>query len=272
MPSILDILYLILAGAIGGFLSGVFGVGGGIIFIPILDLVLSHYGVDHEIVKFLLANSMMATIFTGTYNTYKQYKARNFFPKYILATAVPGMLTALASTWFIQGGDWYSKRTFSLVFAAALVPAIIRMLAKRHIPHEPSENIPLNKFSFVGFFTGIFSAFSGLGGGMVMIPAFVNVLKMEMKKAVSISAGTVPFFAFPTALYYMFTGPEKDIPLAHLGYIVYPVVFPMILGIMLTVPLGVRTGHKMKPVISKTIFAMMGILIILKTLIEYFSS
>lgn len=271
LPSLLDILYLLFAGALGGFLSGVFGVGGGIIFIPILDVVLSHYGIETDIVKFLLANSMTAIVFTGVYNSYKQYKANNYFFSYVLATAIPGVMSSLLCTYFIEQGTWYDKKTFNLVFAALLVPSIVRMIAKRKHQAEHRDDIPWHTFLPIGFLTGIFAAFSGLGGGIVMIPAFVNYLKMEMKKGVSVSAGVVPFFAIITTLFYMWQQPSQPVPLAHVGYVIYPVVLPMIAGVLMTVPLGVRTGHRMNPVLSKTIFAIMGILIIIKSIYENFN-
>ena len=59
-----DYLLLIAAGAIGGFMSGLIGVGGGIIFVPILTYFLSRLGyADEVLVKAVLANSLFAIIF-----------------------------------------------------------------------------------------------------------------------------------------------------------------------------------------------------------------
>lgn len=265
MPELVDILLLLLAGAFGGFLSGILGIGGGVIFIPILDFILKQYGIDQEVVKFILANSLTVIIFTGLFNTWRQYKAGNYFPRYILATGLPGVVTALLGSWLITLGTWYSKDIFNIVFAVVLIPAVIRMLSTRKAPDHLKSDVPLKKFSIVGAVTGIFTAFSGLGGGIIMIPSFVNLLKLEMKKAVSVSAGVVPIFALPTALYYMFQEPvQQNIPVAHWGFILYPLVIPMIIGTLFTVPLGVKTGHAMKPGTAKVIFAIFVVLVLIK--------
>lgn len=271
MPELFDVFLLLLAGAFGGFLSGVLGVGGGIIFIPIIDLVLKQYGIETETVKFILANSLTVIIFTGTFNSWRQYKAANFFPKYILYTAIPGVVTVLIGSWIVSTGDWYRKDIFNIVFTLLLVPAVIRMLMSRKEPDNLRTEIPLQKFGIVGAVTGIFTAFSGLGGGLIMIPAFVNILKLEMKKAVSVSAGVVPFFAFPTALYYMFQEPlQQDLAVSNFGFILYPIVLPMIIGTLLTVPLGVKTGHKLNPWTSKLIFSFFVVLVLIKLMLETF--
>lgn len=272
MPELFELFLLLLAGAFGGFLSGVLGVGGGIIFIPILDMVLKQYGIEQETVKFILANSLAVIIFTGTFNTWRQYKAGNFFPKFILYTAIPGVVTVLLGSWIISLGDWYRKDIFNLVFAILLIPAVVRMLISSNEPDNLKSEIPLKKFGIVGAVTGVFTAFSGLGGGLIMIPAFVNILKLEMKKAISVSAGVVPFFALPTALYYMFQEPvQAELGVSHVGFLLYPIVIPMIIGTLLTVPIGVKTGHILAPKTAKIIFSVFVILVLIKMFWETFS-
>ncbi len=272
MASTLDMLILLLAGAAGGFLSGMLGVGGGIIFIPILDLVLKHYGIETEPVKYILANSLTVIIFTGSLNSYRQYKAGNYFPRQVFFTAALGLMTAFAASWLIAQGDWYHKKAFNLVFILVLIPAILRMFFPSKNPKKRVGPASPLSYMGIGSITGIFSAFSGLGGGMVMIPSFVNFLQLDMKRAVSISAGVVPFLALPNAVSYMLGSPQVNISMGHIGYVVYPIVLPMIAGTLLTVPLGVRTGHRMSAHVGKIIFASFGTLVMIKLLYENLAS
>lgn len=269
MASVPDLLILLLAGAAGGFLSGLLGIGGGVLFIPILDMVLREYGISNDLVKYILANSLTVIIFTGLLNTYKQYKANNFYPLYIIHTAIPGILSVLFFSWLITQGEWYTKKLFNTIFILLLVPGIIRMFLKKETEEHLKENITNRKFQLVGFVTGIFTALSGLGGGIIMIPAFVNVLKLQMKKATSVSAGVVPFFALPTAIYYMTQTPAETIPqLFSIGFVVLPVVIPMIIGTLLTVAAGVTTGHRLPPKVVRSIFVVFVLLVVSKMLVD----
>ena len=265
-----DFVLLVFSGALGGFLSGLLGVGGGIIFIPILEIVFRHYGLEADMVKYLLANSLGVIIFTGILNSIKQYQSKNFFFWYIIYTAIPGIATVLLFSQLIAMGNWYDKKTFNLVFAAMLIPGLLRLFKDRKQESSDVESKPTKSgFALTGMVTGMFTAFSGLGGGVIMIPAFVNRLKLPIKVATSVSAGVVPFFALPTAIFYMFQQPTVvTSAIGHFGYILYPLIFPMVLGTLTTVSMGVKTGHQVKQSTVKIIFSVFVAVILIKILVE----
>ena len=73
MLEITDYVLLFLLGSFGAFVAGFLGVGGGIIYIPILQHFLSKLNLPDDIlVKAILANSLFVIIFSGSVATYKQ--------------------------------------------------------------------------------------------------------------------------------------------------------------------------------------------------------
>ena len=130
MLQLTDYIIIFVLGSVGGFVSGFLGVGGGIIFIPILDYFLFKMGMRNDIlVKGILSNSLFTIIFSGSVASYTQYKTGNFFPKQILQTAIPGIITALLMTHFIKIGTWYSKPVFNIVFASMLFLIMAKMFS-----------------------------------------------------------------------------------------------------------------------------------------------
>lgn len=63
---ILPFLLLLLCGSVGGFLAGLLGVGGGMLFIPVINEYLSSYPLTtDELVKYTLANSIALVFMSG---------------------------------------------------------------------------------------------------------------------------------------------------------------------------------------------------------------
>lgn len=268
MLELSDYILLALFGSFGAFLSGFLGVGGGLVYIPVLDYFLSKMGLKNDVlVKAILANSLFTIIFSGSLASYKQYKMGNFYPKEILKTALPGMLSALVLTYFIQTGNWYSKQVFNYVFALMLFIIIIRMFAKK--PVLIGEQLaPTWKYLTTGFFAGLITAFSGLGGGVVMTPLFTDWMKQSIKKASSISNGVIPMFAIVMGIFNLSGPASQKISNYQYGNIYFEVIFPMILATFFFAPLGVKMAQRTSPKIIRIVFACFVSGVLLKLLFE----
>jgi uncharacterized membrane protein YfcA len=268
---ILDYVILAVFGALGAFVSGFLGVGGGIIYIPVLDYFLKKAGMnDAMLVKGILANSLFTIIFSGSVSSYNQYKHGNFFPKQILQTALPGMVTSFIITYLIKSGDWYNKTTFNYVFAAMLFIIVLRMFSSKSKIQETEKESPALYYRTTGFFAGIITAFSGLGGGVVMTPVFTDVMKQSIKKASSISNGVIPLFAIVLGIYNLSDVPSQYISDWQVGYIVLPVVLPLIFSTFIFAPMGVSVSQKTPQQVIRMVFASFASLMFIKLMYEIF--
>ena len=109
----------------------------------------------------------------------------------------------------------------------------------------------------IGGFTGVVTSLSGLGGGIVLIPGFTDILKMSPKKASSVSISVIAALALPISLSYLAELPGEDFQLPlQVGFISFAVVIPTSLGVLISAPFGVKTAHKINPRIIKIIFAI----------------
>ncbi len=281
MFTVVDYLLLFGFGALGGLLSGMLGIGGGIIYVIVLNTFLERYGLkDEELVKFVLSNSIAATFFAGISGTIKQRAKGNFYPREILVTGSAGIVSALAVTYSIVHWNWYSKEIFSIFFMAILLLMAINMLATRNKnstatnaqvtePYKPFFGRSIYGFIAAGVATGAVSSLTGLGGGVVLIP-LLALIGVDMKRAASISLGIIPMQALAMGLYYASTS-EKSTPQLpdSFGYIIFPVLLPMLLGVILVAPLGVRIAHRLSQQQIKIMFGMVVVLIFAKTLYSY---
>lgn len=283
----MTLLVLFFVGCIGGFLFGMVGIGGNVLYIPLFSYLLMQIGFhDEELSRAIIANALFILVFTGTAVSWQQFKVGNFFLKEILWTASTGVTTAFCISWWIQSSDWYDKKTFDMVFTALLILTLLRLFTskKKENTIESNENSTKEDpsvspsfltsklpFLLVGSFTGALTAFSGLGGSIVMIPLFTELVGLSMKKAHSIAAGVVPLLALTIATFYCFGIPHlPKIPFGQVGYLNFGIAAPVIVGSMLTSPFGVKAAHKVKPTTQRLVFAAIVGVVLCKMVFNFF--
>lgn len=110
---------LILIGLVAGFFSALFGVGGGIVIVPLL-LIVEKWDLRPASATSLLAIGITATAGTVAYVVHGDVE-----PAYALLLGVPAALGAAGGSALQQR---LPVRTLSLLFAALLVAIAIRML------------------------------------------------------------------------------------------------------------------------------------------------
>jgi uncharacterized membrane protein YfcA len=268
----IDWIILPAVGAVGGFLAGLLGVGGGIIFVPLLTWYLHKLGIQSdEIVKFTLANSIFLVVVSGLAGIYRQKKSNAWDYKRAFAIGIPGAAVAWIWSYFIESGTWYSKERFQTVFLGFLLISIGNMIFGKSAGQENQEQASSQlgwKETLVGMLAGSVVSLSGLGGGVIMVPLFRMLLKMPMRKATALSLSIIPMLGLFPLLNYAISTPQSQSSIAHTGYIVWPLAIPISLGVAIFASLGVKSASKVPVLWLRIIFALMSAGIFIKTLSE----
>jgi uncharacterized membrane protein YfcA len=286
-------LTLILIGSIGGLLAGIMGVGGGLIFIPVLTYLFSQHGLPtDEIVKFTLANSIALVFASGISGIFRQYRMGIYNFKNSLSVGIPGAAAAALTSYLIQQGSWYNNQRFSYVFLLFLLISISNMLFvrdpqnpppdprlpspdPRHPSPDPSHPSPdprTLKPIFVGLLAGSVVSLSGLGGGIIMVPLFRMFLKMPTKSATALSLSVVPLLAILPIIQYINQPSVPNLPLWHTQYLVWPYYLPMATGVIFFSSFGQKLATKMSAISIRVIFALLSLTILIKTVYELFQT
>jgi uncharacterized membrane protein YfcA len=270
----------------GGFLAGLLGVGGGMLFIPVIHEYLSSYSLStDEIVKYTLGNSIALVFISGVSGTFRQIKMGTWDWKQSLQIGIPGALSSLAMSYAITHGDWYNKQRFQTVFLGFLLLSIGNMIfgkSKASKSNETAANPQENQNhttatnetpsrwlpTLVGILAGTVVSLSGLGGGIIMVPLFRMLLKKPMHQATSLSLSIVPILSISSLLQYTLSQPIHPINPLQTGYLLWIILIPMMAGVMFFSSFGQKTAPRVPVLWLRVIFAVLSSIILIKTLIE----
>lgn len=282
-------LWLLLLGSFGGLLAGLLGVGGGMLFIPVITSYLHQYDISSaEMVKFTLANSIALVFMSGVSGTFRQIKMGTWQWKQSLTIGIPGAISNYFMTQAIQDGDWYQKDIFQGVFLGFLGLSILNMIfgkSKSPLPKNGKGNPQINEQStpyqfsliqdwpsmLVGIFAGTIVALSGLGGGIIMVPLFLIILKKSMHSATALSLSIVPILSISALIKYISITPTHQVSSYQTGYLLWIMLIPMLLGVIFFSSLGQKIATKVPVVWLRVIFALLSAFILVKTLLELYS-
>jgi len=190
-------ILLILAGTLVGILSGFFGIGGGMILIPILLLI----GLD---IKSAIAISIVQMVFSSFYGSYLNYKKGSLVLEDGIYIGVGGFLGGLIGAWVSMS---VSDRVLEYLFFGLLIFALYRLFQSKS---EDNENRvkSLNPIvlSIVGLIIGIFAISLGVGGSIMLTPILVGFLHYPIKKAVSAGLFFVTFSSLSGLIGHILAG------------------------------------------------------------------
>lgn len=266
----LNFFFLFLAGVVGGFLGGLLGIGGGIIYIVVIPVALSALGVPREeLVQYTIANSVFASFFSSLSADYYLIKNNNFYFKEVLLIGLFGICTSLLVLHFVVNTTWYSKDVFNLVIVVLLIYMLLKTLlnVNKDVLEEKKKKRGL-KLGLAGVASGAVSALSGLGGGVVLIPILHSFFKMDIKKTSSVSLGVIGVTSLTMTVFNMCETPSEAFHYYSVGYIIFPISLSLAAGVVLASPLGIRASKSATPQMISYLFSFFLALIILRKIIE----
>ncbi len=266
----ISFFFLLIAGILGGFMAGLVGIGGGIVYVFVIPIALRFMGVpDAEIAQYTIANSIFAIFFAATSANYTLIKMNNFYYRPVLIIGLFSVVTSLLTLQFVVNTAWFNVKIFNIVVISLLTYMLIFTLMNA----SKKFRVPLNKikiwqFGLIGLSSGVVASVSGLGGGIVIIPMLNSLFKADIKKASSVSSGVIMITSLVMTLFSMSQTTRFPFQNYNLGYIVFPVGLALVAGVVFSSPYGVRTAAKLSPKTISYIYAFFLGIVIVKKVIE----
>jgi uncharacterized protein len=267
-PEVFFILLLI--GIFAGVLAGYFGVGGGIIIVPAIIFVYSIINFSSPYnVHIAIATSLFTIIFTTIASAYKHSKINNILWK---ASLIIGVCSSVSVFIFSKIVVSIPGDTLKKIFAVVLFLIAVRMLLSKNSDDYISGNdkLIINWIGciLIGSVSGIISAFTGLGGGIIIVPMMHYFMKFPIKKAIGTSSAAILLTALSGVTGYFINVPgDALLPKYSLGLVDTFSALPIILASVPFSQLGVYLHKKSSSRFVLFAFAIFIIIVSIKMFI-----
>ena len=188
-----ELLPLLPLGILAGLLSGLLGIGGGLVFSPLLLWI----GLPpHQ----ALATSTLAIVPTTMAGSLTHWRSGQ----------VPAQAALAISAGAAFGGGLFSRLGHSLegwqllALQALMYGLLALVIEPRRTGGNSTSTVPVRGLIGVGLVAGLSSGLLGVGGGLVMVPLMVRGLRLGVYQAIRLS--TMAVFASSLVASFTFWG------------------------------------------------------------------
>lgn len=280
-----NVFVLLAMGGAVGFLSGMFGVGGGFLITPLLIF----YNIPPSIAVATGANQVIASSFSGALAHFKRKSLDVKLGTVLLAGGIVGAsLGAVVFAYLRRLGQL--DLIVSLLYVAFLgvvgglmllesVNAMRRSRSGESVSlrkpgqHNWIHRLPL-KMRFrasklfvsvipvlaLGAFIGFLASIMGVGGGFIMVPALIYLLKVPTNVVIGTSLFQIIFVAAFTTIIHSTANQTVDVVLAFL----------LMVGGVAGAQYGARVGQRLRGEQLRALLAMLVLAVAIRLAFDLF--
>jgi uncharacterized membrane protein YfcA len=185
-------------GFASGILSGLFGVGGGIVTTPAVNSLLGGTAIEAVATPLPV---IVPSALVGSYTYARAGEVDFVAARWAAIVGIPGATIGAYLT------ELVNVHVLLAVTAILIAGSAIRVIASSE-PHaaETSEDSSPWMLGLVGGVSGVLSGLLGIGGGIVMVPAFTAWIGMPVRRALGTSLLVIPALAIPGTIVHGLLG------------------------------------------------------------------
>ncbi len=251
-------LVLFLISVVGGFFSGLLGVGGAVLLIPLMFAVPPLVGAGALTMHQISGLSMIQVLFSSVTGSLTHMHNELLHQKTVLSIGIPMGLAAFGGAW---ASRIMSEEMLLLIFGILVLIAFIMLLHDRENMGSEAGTYTFRLLPSIacGGCVGFLSGVVGTGGGFILIPMMIKFLKIPLKLAVGSSLGIL----FIGALF----GSAAKMLTAQIDFFY---LLPVLLGSIPSSFAGAMVSKKIAPSrLHRTLLSLL-LLILLKTWYDLF--
>ena len=249
------IIALLATGVVVGFASGLLGVGGCFIMVPVQFWALKAIGVDPTIaIRIAFGTNLLVVLATAISGAAAHHKKNAVAWKGGIVLGLTGAVGAFGGAWIALH---LPGRVLTVAFGLAIILGAIRMVTAKPPAFGDQPVDDILPYILWGLPLGVVSGIIGIGGGVLIIPILVFFLKFNMHQAVGTSTALMIFTAVGGALSYLVNGLGVDgLPPYSTGYLNWLQWLLLAGGSIPMAMVGARAAHLLPGKQLKTLFVV----------------
>lgn len=238
---VLMAIALLMAGALMGFMSGLLGIGGGGILVPVLYEVFTLLEVDPSIRMHLALGTSLAVIVPTSFRSFSTHRAKGGVDTDLLWRIAPyTMFGVILGTIFAGTVESWVLKAVWVVFGGGLA---LKMALGRD-DWRLGETLP--RFPWVEIyclFVGIVSVLMSIAGASFVV-MYLTLYARPLLPSVATSSGLGPLVSIPGVLGFIVAGwGDASVPAFSIGYVNLLGAALIIPASVITAPIGARMAH-----------------------------
>lgn len=256
---------LVLIGIFAGFASGLLGVGGGFLIVPLQYFLLKYIGVEPDLAMLIsLGTSLAIIIPTSLSGAYRHSRTMEDIIKPGIRLGIFGIIGGSIGGFVASG---LPSRILEIIFGALLLFVVFKNIVDINKEREDAK-IPFNMLTtvIIGLLVGFSSGLLGIGGGVFLITILTSLLGFSLIEAIGTSSVFICLTAIGGFLSYVVSGWGVSTFPYSIGYVS---IINFLLISCFSVPmasLGAKMAHKVPQKKLKIIFSILVLYIALKML------
>ena len=255
-------------GAVVGFFAGLFGIGGGLVMVPVLSFLFSAQDFPPDrIMHLALGTSMAAIIFTSI-SSLRVHHINGAVNWNIVKLVTPGIILGTFCGVILVNS--LSGRYLSIFIVLFIYYAATKMLINSTT--SPSRNLPGKTGMFAaGWIIGGVSSLVAIGGGILTVP-FLSACNVRLQHAI----GTASAIGLPIAIVgtasYIASGivQSQALPEYSLGYIYLPALIGIAVFSVISASIGAKVVHITQTKTIRKVFVILLYVLGTKMLVGLF--
>ncbi len=257
------VLYLFV-GVFAGVLAGLFGIGGGLVIVPVLIFTFTATDVSPAILTHMaVATSLASIVFTSLSSVWAHHSKMAILWSTVKLMTVGLILGTALGAVFISSVPGPVLQALIGVFALLLS---LKMFFDWQ-PRGEGKKSGVLGLTVAGGLIGFGSSWFGIGGGTFTVP-YLSWLRTDMRNAVATSAACGLPIAFAASITNVITGwDHADLPVWSTGFIYWPAVLGIAIASVPCARIGAKLAHSLDTILLKKLFAVLLFVVGIKFLL-----